>query len=511
MSNFLPKESGSGFGPCRWVELATRGTRRVLAAGCVIVLCSVTGAASSATAAAGSPSPGAVGIGDALFPTLGNGGYDVEHYRLDLRYPTAAPTEPFQGTVVITARATQALSQFNLDWGGGPVGAVRVNGRPAAWQQAGEELVVRPSKPLADGRRFLVRVQDYTITPLVLGDEPPGPGVAVASPDGTVWFPQPARAHYGVPSNDHPRDKATWTFRLDVPAGTTAVANGLLTGRRRHGRRVVWHYLQRQPMATELMQIAVGRFDLTYRADVHGIRIRDVTPPALSGALLPLFAHEREHLVALEEVFGPYPFDVYGTLGVDLPILFAVENQGLTTVTAELRFAGPEGWATTMVHETAHQWMGDSVSVSTYADIWLSEGHATFYELLFADAEGLMPQARGAASLDEYMHLLYDAFDAFREAFGPVASPLNGDWTQPLNNNVYEGGALVLYALREHIGVAAFARLERQFAQRFAGRSVGTSDFIALASQVSGHDQGPFLRAWLYGTTTPPMPGRPDW
>ena len=102
----------------------------------------------------GRQSAGAAGIGDPLFPTLGNGGYDVEHYRLDLRYPTAVPTEPFQGSVVIDARATQALSQFNLDWGGGPVGAVRVNGRRAAWEQAGEELVVRPSKPLADGRRF---------------------------------------------------------------------------------------------------------------------------------------------------------------------------------------------------------------------------------------------------------------------------------------------------------------------------------------------------------------------
>ena len=125
MLNFLPKESGSGFGPRLWVESATRGTRRVLVAWCVIVVCSITVAASSATAAAGSPSPGAAGIGDPLFPTLGNGGYDVQHYRLDLRYPTAAPTEPFQGTVAINARATQALSQFNLDWGGGPVGAVR--------------------------------------------------------------------------------------------------------------------------------------------------------------------------------------------------------------------------------------------------------------------------------------------------------------------------------------------------------------------------------------------------
>ena len=490
---------------------ATRRPRRSPAAWGAAVLCLLALAAPVPVAAAAVPSPGAVGIGDPLFPTLGNGGYDVQHYLVDLRYPTAVPTEPFQGTVTINARATQALSQFDLDWGGGPVGAVLVDGRPAAWSLDGEELVVRPARPMADGHRFLVRVLDYTVTPLVLGDEPPGPGVAVASPDGTVWFSQPARAHYGVPSNDHPRDKATWTFRLDVPAGTTAVANGLLTGRDRHGQRVTWHYLQRQPMATELMQIAVGRFKLTYRADLHGVRIRDLTPPAMSRALLPLFVHEREHVVRLEQVFGPYPFDVYGTMGVDLPIDFAVETQGLTTLTAALRFAGPEFWATTMVHETAHQWMGDSVSVWSFADIWLSEGHATFHELLFADAEGLMPLARRAASLEDFMHQVYDLSDQLRGAFGPVANPLNGDWTQPLNNNVYEGGALVLYALRQRIGLAAFARLERQFAQRFAGRSVRTSDFIALASRVSGRDQAPFLGDWLYGTTTPPMPGHPDW
>jgi aminopeptidase N len=76
---------------------------------------------------------------------------------------------------------------------------------------------------------------------------------------------------------------------------------------------------------------------------------------------------------------------------------------------------------------------------------------------------------------------------------------------------VYYGGALTLYALRQRIGTRDFNRLERAWVSKFAGRSVSTADFISLASAISGHDQNAFLRSWLYGTKTPPMPGHPDW
>src|SRR3954468_1862404 len=79
-------------------------------------------------AAAGGPSPGAAGLGDRLFPTLGNGGYDVQHYDIDLRYATASPKQSMDGTVTILARATQSLSRFDLDWAGQSIGDVSVNG-----------------------------------------------------------------------------------------------------------------------------------------------------------------------------------------------------------------------------------------------------------------------------------------------------------------------------------------------------------------------------------------------
>src|SRR3954453_12875517 len=90
------------------------------------------------------PMPGSAGIGDRLFPTLGNGGYDVQHYDLDLRYATSAPTQGIDGTVTLLARATQSLSRLNLDFAGDSVGSVSVNGLPARYTRDGEDLVITP-------------------------------------------------------------------------------------------------------------------------------------------------------------------------------------------------------------------------------------------------------------------------------------------------------------------------------------------------------------------------------
>src|SRR4051812_26368714 len=103
--------------------------RLLLAAAALVALLAPT------SAHAGRPTPGAAGIGDRLFPTLGNGGYDVGHYDIALSYATAAPSQAIDGTVSITANATQALSRFDLDFAGDSVGAVSVDDRPAKFSR----------------------------------------------------------------------------------------------------------------------------------------------------------------------------------------------------------------------------------------------------------------------------------------------------------------------------------------------------------------------------------------
>src|SRR3954453_22500329 len=102
--------------------------------------------------------PGAPSVGDRLFPGLGNGGYDVEHYTLDFNYASAASVQSVTARATIEARATQALSRFDLDFDAHTVAAVSGHGRAENFARAGEELVVTPSFSLPNHRDFTVEV-----------------------------------------------------------------------------------------------------------------------------------------------------------------------------------------------------------------------------------------------------------------------------------------------------------------------------------------------------------------
>jgi aminopeptidase N len=469
-------------------------------------------AAATAPSASAAPSPGAVGLGDRLFPTLGNGGYDVQRYALDLRYPTASPTETITGSITVAARATQDLSRFNLDFAGGGIDSVSVGGRAATFARDGEELVITPARPIAEGRRFVVRVRGFTATPTAPNPEVDTSFAFFTTPDGTATAPQPNGAHRIYPSNDHPRDKARITFRLDTPEGTTAVANGVLTGRTTGSGRALWTYEQREPMATELTQIAVGDFAVTTPGSLDGVLLRDVTPRRLQAELTPNLAVERDHLQWLEDRVGGYPFRVYGSLVVDVPLGFALETQTLSIYDTTLFRDLPRStWDPVMLHEAAHQWFGNSVSPWEWSDLWLNEGHASWYEFTWAEERGFEPGGQGFATVEELMRRVYELGDNWRAVLGPPGRPLSGSTEDLFNPNVYYGGALVLYALRQRVGEEDFAQIERAWVDRWEGRSASSADFIALASAVAGEDLTAFLRRWLYGTTTPPMPGHPDW
>jgi aminopeptidase N len=476
----------------------------------VLALVALAVAAAPARAA-----PGAASIGDRLFPGLGNGGYDVQHYDLDLRYATSAPSQPIDGTVTILARATQSLSRFDLDFAGQSVGGVTVDGARAGWRRDGEELVITPRRELRRGEPFVVQVSHFTAVPTEPGEEDSTFALFIHA-DGSATAGQPNVEHFVYPSNDHPRDKATFTFRFDVPAGTTAVANGVPLGHwTKHGR-TTWLYAERHPMATELTQLAVGNFDVTSPGRRPGVLLRDVTPPAITADVLPDLAVGPSQLDWMQARVGRFPFDAYGTLVVRADLGFALETQTLELVDNGL-FDEPRGlWDPVMLHELAHMWFGDSVAPYEWSDIWLNEGHASWYEFTYAEQHGFLVEdtegyidETGHATLDELMRAVYAQSDQWRQDSGPVAHPLSAD--NLFDNQVYFGGALVLYALRQVVGAQTFARIEREWVARHRDGVASTEDFIALASQVSHRDLRGFLRAWLYGTKTPPMPGHPDW
>jgi aminopeptidase N len=477
----------------------------------------VIAAVAAAPATAAPASPGAADIGDPLFPGLGNGGYDASHYTLSLRYPTAAPVQSVDGVVRMDAVATQKLSSFDLDFAGDGVAAVTVDGTDAAFERAGEELVITPAKHIGDGKAFAAEVAFTSHTFDPAGD--PFPFGWFATADGSVMAGQPNFTHFIYPVNDHPADKATYSFHVDVPAGVKAAANGVATGESTSGGRSVFDFEERNPMASELVQVAVGDLVVLDRGEAAGVPIRDVTTTTSAPIVEPALARTPSHVEWMVDKVGRYPFENYGVLSADQIFFYALETQTLSLhptwlfdpsfvpgLSGEVWFYEP-----VMVHELAHMWFGDSVAPVRWSDVWLNEGHATWYQYEWADETGEIDE-NGFASFEDYIHAEYAIGDQLRAEFGPVARPTGNDIFTLFSDNVYGGGAVVLYALRQEIGDAAFRALERGWAQRKRGQSVSTDDFIRFVRRSTGRrDLTGFLRDWLYGETTPAMPGHPDW
>ncbi|MGW3443448.1 M1 family metallopeptidase [Streptomyces sp. NPDC001076] len=449
--------------------------------------------------------PVPLGVGDRLFPYLGNPGYDVTSYDLSFTYP-GSNDKPLQAVTTIDAWTTTDLDRVNLDFAHGKVESVEVDGRPAAFDSAGEDLVVTPDKPLRRGDWTRITVQHTSDPVSAKGQD----GGWVRTTDGLAMANQADAAHLVFPCNDHPSDKAMFTFHVTAPNGYTVVANGLPTDSARVGGRTTWTYRTRHPMATELAQVSIGRSAVLHRTGPHGLPVRDVVPSADAKKLEPWLAKTPDQIAWLESKVGTYPFETYGLLMAQASTGFELETQTLSLFEKNLftESAYPKWYIeSVMVHELSHQWFGDSVSPRVWSDVWLNEGHATWYEELYAEEKGHQPMI-------DRMKAAYGASDRWRAAGGPPALPKAPEPGQKISifrPNIYDGAALALYALRQEIGKPAFERLERIWVQRHRDATATTADFVRLASAVANRDLTGFFDAWLYGAKTPPMPGHPDW
>ena len=252
--------------------------RKTVSAVLVALVLVLAGSASPAAAGPGNrPQPGAAGIGDSYFPGDGNGGYDVAHYNLDLRY--FPDTDRLRGKATIRARATQALSAFNLDLNGLQVNSVRVDGRGASWRHQADELTISPRRSLPKGSWFTVEIA-YAGVPKVLNEPALGQAGVFPTADGALIIGQPHVADTWFPVNDHPSDKASYRFEVTVPRGLEVVANGYLADVDQHRATTTWTWVATDPMASYLATATIGQFQLTSRR-VDGIRYWDAIDPVL--------------------------------------------------------------------------------------------------------------------------------------------------------------------------------------------------------------------------------------
>ncbi|MFI6447150.1 M1 family metallopeptidase [Kitasatospora sp. NPDC050543] len=460
----------------------------------------------SASPAGALPPPGVpAGPGDPVYPTLGNGGYDALRYDLDFAYQGDSRT--VRATTRMTARSLRRLGGFELDALGLDVREVRVDGKPAAFRTHDEKLLVTPRRAIARGAVMTVTVR-YTVDPRAARTH----SAWVPTADGFAIAGQPDGAHTVFPCNDHPSDTARFTIHVTAPDAVLGVANGSLGATERRGGQTTRRYDSREPMATELVQVSVGSYTVQERRGPGGLPLRDVVPTTRAAALAPALALIPGQLEWIEQRLGDFPFEMYGLMPADTDDPAAFDFTGLETQTLTLYkpsfLLQPEPMiGSHMMHELVHSWFGDSVTPSSWADLWLNEGHADLYGLIYRYERG-WPDSLGYTSLEARMKDTYARGDQWRHDCGPVAAP-NAD--NLFDSQRYLGGVLTLYALREKVGEAVFDRIEHEYLRRHRGGSAGSQEYVRTASEVSGQDLGPFLTDWLYGDRTPPMPNHPDW
>ncbi|NTU83133.1 MAG: M1 family metallopeptidase, partial [Chloroflexales bacterium] len=414
------------------------------------------------------------------------------------------------GTTTIEALATDALPSFDLDFLGLEVSAVTVDGAAANFSRSGQELKITPASPIAAGATFTVAVtyagqpQPYHDPALALlqsttgwKEWSPGYFATVGQPDGSMtWFP----------SNNHPSDKATYTFRITVDDPNVAAANGVLQEVipvDADTKTYVWEMAQ--PMVTELTLVAIGPFELHESTAPNGVPIRNYFPQGADQAMIDSFNVTGDMLVFFEQLLGPYPFDVYGAIVVP----GFVDTSGLETQTLSAfdDEAVPVAGETIIAHELFHHWYGNTLTIADWGDLWLHEGFAQYAEALWIE------KTQGVEAYNAVIKQHYDEQLTYGQQFGQIEGVTQlkpGEVLPPVDPGVYllfiptyPGGSLALHNLRMEVGDEAFFTILRTFYEEHRDKPVVTKDFIATAEQIAGRDLSKVWDTWLYGKTIP--------
>ncbi|MFK0239227.1 M1 family aminopeptidase [Microbacterium sp. NPDC090281] len=505
-------------------RLTAASRRRLIAILPVTALLAGSLLATSLPAAAADSIAGPRTSGDPMFPNVGNGGYDALDYDVSLSWsPTGVADGLVTGeittaTTTMTARALAPLHQFSLDFEGMTVSRVTVNGVPASWSRdinpATDKYKLTVTLPTPVDGEFTVAVT-YSGTPVVHVDSDGAFEGWNGTNDGAILLGQPIGTMAGFPHNNTPSDKATYTISVDAPSvladvsgvqGDAAVAsNGELKSKTVSGDRTTWVWRQDKPMASELAVIAIGRFDVIEGSitlsDGRTIPSWSFMDSGLSDANKTTIRNRVAQLETitrnLESMYGPYPGNSTGVIVDTVPsgVNYALETQDRSFFPSVGSVNG-----NTLIHELVHQWYGNNVAPTTWTDIWIGEGMATWGPTHYNSAAGF---GGGASTEQNY-------FNSWNNKASSSA-----DWNIPpgaqtASNTLYDyqtytRSAQFWEALKISIGDDAFFALIKEWQTRFAGQSRTSADLKALAEEISGRDITALWNDWIL------EPGKPAW
>jgi aminopeptidase N len=431
--------------------------------------------------------------------------WQPQHYLVNISLNDQL-TEITSASARINVKVLKPTHVLDLDFGELTVDRVTINLKAFEFTHKDGKLLIPLLEDVPAGQ-FLSLTIDYHGKPkdgLILTKDKDGNAAAV----GDNW---PNRVHHWIPTLDHPSAKAPITFNITVPANQEVVANGKLenvetiaTGQR------TWTYTESVPIPPYCMIIAVGQF-----AKVEPVE-RAVTPLSyyvpLSDRDLALkgFSPGAPVLDYFTNTVAPYPYEKLALI-VGATRFGGMENSSAIVFTSNLfnraavpsiamskRFGVPSNNVSLFAHEIAHQWFGDSVTESTWSDLWLSEGFATYFAALFVqrfEGEDAFRMSMNSASLAVF------AYE--KKKLVPIFDRDTENLMELLNANNYQKGAWVLHMLRSQLGDDAFFRGIRDYYLTHKNATASSEDLRAALEKASGKNLRAFFARWVYDSGHP--------
>ena len=396
-----------------------------------------------------------------------------------------------------------SLSQIDLDFGELPVDAVAVNNQSTPYTRAAGLIRIKLAQQVRRGSSLIVAVS-YHGKPkdgLILSADKAGQPSAV----GDNW---PDRVHHWIPSLDHPSAKATVTFSITAPARDLVVANGKLDRVENTSATTrTWTYTEAVPIPPYCMIIAVGDF-ARFEAPTEVTPLSYYVPQPDRAFAMQGFAPANPSLKFFSQTVAPYPYEKLALI-VGATRFGGMENSSAIVFASTLFNPRPqepvssvfkirEGIVDVVAHEIAHQWFGDSVTESTWSDLWLSEGFAEYFAGLF------IQRHEGEAVFQRYMQTEAQAYLNYEERRrAPIYDTETENLFSLLNPNNYQKGAWVLHMLRSELGDEKFFRGVRSYYDAHKHATATTEDLRAALEKASGRDLKNFFARWIYGAGHP--------
>lgn len=410
----------------------------------------------------------------------------------------------------VTGETTQSLSilldgtsELQFDSVDLKIESVTLNGAAAKFDVRPRKLVVKLGKPAKRGQHEEVTIR-YS--------GHPRKGLYFVLPNKNdpnqpieIWSQGESEdTRYYIPIYDYPNDRTTAEMLLTVPASWVTVSNGRLAGVKTETNGMkTWDWKQTEPLSTYLISVVAGEF-VEQKDQWRGMPVEYVVPRGDESKIDATFSRTKGMLDAFSDVLNVrYPWAKYAQSSVHDFVAGGMENTSATTLTtnglvnpqlASERIDGSDGLDS---HELAHQWFGDLVTCKDWADIWLNEGFATYFEHYWTEKN------LGKDDADyEFWGDMNEWFENPTLFKMPIVDYREEDaWLS--EGNIYGKGGIVLRMLREKLGDEQFFGALHQYLATNRNQNVVTADLTKSIEQATSVNVDEFFHQWVYGAGAP--------